>query len=56
MGYKVNISFLAETYSQICGTKLGPSYKKRRQIRIQIEFRKIIKTKLPFQPLDSDIL
>jgi len=30
LGYKVNISFVAEKliYSQICGTKVGPSYKK----------------------------
>ena len=29
LGYKVNISFLADklTYSQICGPKVGPSYK-----------------------------
>ena len=29
LGYKVNISFLAEKipYSQICDTKVGPSYK-----------------------------
>ena len=33
LGYKVNISFMTEKlpYSQICGTKLGTSYKERRQ-------------------------
>ena len=33
LGYKVNISFLTEKllYSQICGTKVCTSYKKRRQ-------------------------
>ena len=33
LGYKVNIIFLAEKLPcfQICGTKVGTSYKKRRQ-------------------------
>jgi len=35
LGYKVNISFLAEQlpYSKICGTKVRTSFKKRRQCK-----------------------
>ena len=38
LGYKVNISFVAEKliYSQICGTKVGPSYKKTASYSFQV--------------------
>ena len=41
--YKVNITFMAETlpYSQICGTKVCPSYKKRRHFDFQLWKRQL---------------
>jgi len=45
LGYKVNISFLTEKlpHCQICGTKVGPAYKKRRQSLGMIKFKLILK-------------
>jgi len=42
LGYKLNINFLTEQlpYSQICGTKVGTSYKKRRQIQLKFANQK----------------